>query len=66
MPSINNVTNAIIAAVTSFITSYLIWGTAKPYFAYLEWTGTFLLLNFFVFACFDNDYYSSVKQYKDE
>jgi hypothetical protein len=62
VPRLNKVTAAIIAAAVSFVTSYLVYGTAKPYFAYLEWTVTILLLNYFVIVSFDNDFYQSVKK----
>jgi hypothetical protein len=66
IPALNKATAAITAAVVSFATSYVIYGTAHPYFAYLEWTVTILLLNFFLIVSFDNDFYSSVKEEKDE
>ena len=66
IPTLKMTTAAIIAAGVSFVTSYLIYGTAKPYFAYLEWTLTLLLINFFAFVSFDNDYYQSVHRFEEK
>lgn len=66
IPTLKWTTGAIIAAGISFVTSYLIWGTVKPYFAYLEWTLTLLLINFFSFVSFDNDYYQSVHRFAEK
>ena len=54
------------SALGAYALAVLINAPVQAYFAFLEWTLTLLLISWFAFASFDNDYYRSVHRYPNE